>query len=616
MLQTTFGKPPCRRPPYKGVATESLYVPMSDGARIAVDVLRPRDAPADLKLPAILIIARYWRSFALRGFAPRGRAPIGPRHALPDFLVAHGYAVVVVDSRGSGASSGSTPFPFNPRELQDYGEVVDWIVEQPWSDGQVGATGISYEGIAAELLTAAHPRATRAVVPQQADIDQYGEFLCPGGIPNGWMIDTWQHTNDALDRNRLPSEWTSSQSERRSLVYRIAARLSHFAIRGVRPVDADRDGTALRQAVAEHAGNADVAAYARALTYRDDPFGPSGITVDDFSTIRHREAVDSAGAALFAWGSWFDGCTADGVLRRFIGYRNPLRAVIGAWSHGYLNHGSPYGARDGKLRPALKALWQEMLEHFDLHLKGAGDPDLAGRTLFYYTIGEEAWKVTGVWPPAGAATDRWYLGPSHSLSEAAPTAEDAADTYAVDFEATTGRTNRWRSQDGITRVVYPDRAEADGRLLTYTGAPLADDLEIAGHPVVTLYVTSTATDGAFYVYLEDVDANGRVTYLTEGQLRALHRRVSDRPPPLPLFVPHHSFLREDAMPLVPGEVAELSFGLLPISALVRKGHRLRVAIAGHDRDTFARIPADGGPIITVHRNRICASHIDMPIIRR
>jgi predicted acyl esterase len=72
--------------------------------------------------------------------------------------------------------------------------------------------------------------------------------------------------------------------------------------------------------------------------------------------------------------------------------------------------------------------------------------------------------------------------------------------------------------------------------------------------------------------LEDVDANERVIYLTDGQLRARSRCVSDRPPRLPLFVPHHSFLREDAGPLVPGEVAELRFGLLPISALVRKGY--------------------------------------------
>ena len=98
-----FGKTPNPRPQYKGVITESLYVPMRDGVKIALDVMRPKNASADLKLPAILIMARYWRSFALRGLAPPGRAPFGPRAPLPDFLLGNGYAVVAVDSRGSGA---------------------------------------------------------------------------------------------------------------------------------------------------------------------------------------------------------------------------------------------------------------------------------------------------------------------------------------------------------------------------------------------------------------------------------------------------------------------------------------------------------------------------------
>jgi uncharacterized protein len=613
LTSTTFGKP-LRRPPYKGVTTQSLYVLMRDGVRIAVDVIRPRSAPAYLKLPTILIIARYWRSFALRGFAPPNRAPIGPRQPLPDFLVPHGYAVVAMDTRGSGASTGSTPYPFSEREIEDYREVVDWIIHQPWSDGHVGATGISYEGIAAELLTVAHP-ATRVVVSQQADIDQYAEFLFPGGIPNDWMITTWQHTNEALDRNRLPAEWTSSQGEGRSLLYRAAAWLSRFAIKGVRPVDTDRDGSQLRQAVADHAANADVAAYSRAVTYRDDPFGPTGITVDTLSSMRHRDGIDRSDAAVFAWGSWLDGCTADGVIRRFATYTKAQSGVIGAWSHGYLNHGSPYCEPRGKLRPDIKALWQEMLDYFDYYLKGVGESAIGEKKLFYYTLGEEAWKVTGVWPPAGAVTERWYFAGANMLSRDTPTSEEVADSYTVDFEATTGLTNRWRTQDGVTRVFYGDRAEADTRLLAYTSAPLTEDVEITGHPVVTLYVASTATDGAFYIYLEDVDEHGRVTYVTEGQLRALHRRLTDRRPSLALFVPHHSFRREDGRSLVPGEVAELRFGLLPTSCRVCRGHRLRVAIAGHDKDTFARIPDGGVPIIAVQRNRRYPSQIELPIIR-
>jgi uncharacterized protein len=614
--QVQFGKTPNHSPPFKGVATESRYLTMRDGTRIAVDIMRPKGAPADLKLPTILIMARYWRSFALRGIAPPGRAPIGPRHPIPDFLVSNGYAVVAVDSRGSGASFGTTPYPFNEQEIRDYGEVVDWITRQPWSNGSVGATGISYEGIAAELLAVAHPGATKVVVPQQADVDQYAEFLLPGGVPGEWLITTWQHTNEALDRNRMPEEWSSGQPEDRSILRRVATWLSSFAVKGVRPVDADRDGSQLRQATAEHARNADVAAYSRTITYRDDPFGPSGVTIDDFSTARYRHQIERSGAAIFSWGSWLDGCTADGVIRRFASYSNHQWGVIGPWSHGYLNHGSPYCPPGGDLRPGLKALWQEALEYFDHYLKGTKGAEYAEKKLFYYTLGEEAWKVTGAWPPAGTTTERWYLGADNALSPEPPRSESGADSYDVDFDATTGLTNRWRTQNGVTKVVYRDRAAADERLLTYTSAPLAEDMEITGHPVVTLYVTSTADDGAFYVYLEDVDEESRVIYVTEGQLRAIHRRVSDQEPPLGLFVPHHSFLRKDGMPLVPGEVAELRFGLLPTSVLIRKRHRLRVAVAGHDKDTFARIPAEGEPTVTVQRNAIYSSHIDVPVIRR
>ena len=613
---TEFGKAPDPHPPYRGARVESVYVPMRDGTRIAADVIRPKDAPDDLRLPTILIMARYWRSFALRGLAPPNRAPIGPRPPFPDFLVARGYAVVVVDSRGSGASTGSTPYPYNEDEIADYGEVVEWITSQPWSNGRVGSTGISYEAVTATLLPVAHPTATKAVVPKQPDLDNYTDVFFPGGIPRASFIEQWQKTNAALDQNRFPAEWTAGGAERPSLLQRLAAWFTRFSIKGVRPVDADRDGAMLKRAVAEHQDNADVTACARDIVFRDDPFGDSGVTMDDFSVLRYRDDIERAGTPLSFWGSWLDGATADVVLRSFATYANPQWAVIGAWSHHYLNHGSPYAPPGAKLRPSQEELWQEALAFLDHHMGRAEDARFTEKRLTYYTMGEEAWKVTDRWPPAGAGTQRWYFGEGNGLSREAPQADTGSDAYDVDFAASTGPTNRWQTQDGVTKVAYPDRAQADERLLTYTSAPLTEDLEVTGYPVVTLHVASTATDGAFYVYLEDVDEDGRVLYLTEGQLRALHRRESDREQRFASFVPHHSFLREDGMELVPGEVAEIRFGLLPTSALVRKGHRLRVAVAGHDASTFARIPAEGAPTITVHRDRVRASHVELPVVPR
>jgi putative CocE/NonD family hydrolase len=128
-----------------------------------------------------------------------------------------------------------------------------------------------------------------------------------------------------------------------------------------------------------------------------------------------------------------------------------------------------------------------------------------------------------------------------------------------------------------------------------------------------LYVTSTEPDGAFIVYLEDVHPGGKVTYITEGVLRAIHRRVYSESVKDKLELPQHTYLREDGEPLKPGEPAELSFCLLPTSVLLKAGHRLRLSIAGHDKGTFPRIPAQGNPVVTVLRNRIYCSSIDLPV---
>ena len=165
----------------------------------------------------------------------------------------------------------------------------------------------------------------------------------------------------------------------------------------------------------------------------------------------------------------------------------------------------------------------------------------------------------------------------------------------------------------MRNAVQARRREQDLRLLTFTSAPFERDREITGHPLITLFVRSTHEDGLFIAYLEDVAPDGRVTYITEGQLRAIMRRLGDEPPLYRKAGPHRSELRADAMPLVPGEVAELTFELWATSVLIRKGHSLRVAVAGADKDTFAHYPLNGEvPKITVERNRAYPSHLVLP----
>lgn len=580
---------------YEDITTKSLYITMRDGVKIAIDINLPEGLSENAKIPTIVKSTRYWR-------AVEYRAPFnwfqGPED-FERFFTSHGYAVVLVDARGSGASFGTRPHPWSRDEVLDNADVADWIIRQPWSNGKIGTIGTSYKGTAAEFYAVPNHPAVKAVVPRFADHDVYVDIALPGGIVHEWFIENWAYFNNRLDNNIVPKE---------------AGILGRLAVRGVKPIDNDTGRKLLKAAVHEHANNGDVYRLATEATYRDDPVNEAGSTVDDFSPHNFQEDIERLGVAVYSWGGWFDASQGKAVIRRFQNYSNPQRAVIGPWNHGAIHHASPYLPIDTPTDPTREAQWLDCVRFFDYFLKDTDNGVMDEKVLIYYTVGEEKWKSTTVWPPAGSVTQRWYLRENSSLSAESPHIDSGSDEYTIDFDATTGETNRWHTQMGRCDVVYADRAEQDVRLLTYTSAPLTEDLEVTGSPVITLFVSSTHSDGAFFVYLEDIDETGEVRYLSEGQLRALHRKIADDPPPYRMPEPYHSFKRKDGAPLVPGKIVDLTFGLHPISALIKKGHSIRVAIAGADKDSFARIPAEGVPKIMLERNRLYASYIDLPVI--
>jgi hypothetical protein len=608
---------------FEGVVRRSLYVPMRDGVRLAVDVVLPRDLPEGARIPALLFQGRYWRSVSLRGPARamydrvERHGKLGPFRA---WFVRRGYAWLDADTRGSGASFGFRLWDYAPDEIQDGAELADWIVRQPWSDGRVAGVGVSYSGAAAELLLASGHPAVRAALPLFCDFDPYRDVLAPGGVPHRAWLEGWGRFTRRLDRGLLPLD----------------AWWMPLFVRGVRPVDGDRDRALLAAALREHARNLDFTSVAR-LVFRDElPFGATARGAEEEAALARAQRwlaarfgpdflvlgtdlasprayardVDASGAPVYAYSGWYDGAYARAAIDRFSRLRNPAnRLLIGPWDHA-LFAASPLGRR-GPSRFDHRGEW---LRFLDAHVRGLATGIEREARVHYYTIGAERWRAAASWPPP-ARPLRLYLAPGGALSREAPSGEGGEDRYAVDFAAATGPASRWAALSGrpIGRP-YPDRAERDRRLLVYTSPPLEADTELTGHPIVRVHVASDASDGAFFAYLEDVAPDGEVTYVTEGMLRAIHRRTESAPRDDPLAPPRRSFRRADAAPLVPGEVAELAIELLPASHLVRAGHALRLALAGADADHFARIPADARPTWRVQRTRAHPSELVLPVV--
>ena len=158
----------------------SRYHPMEDGCRLALDLYLPMGAPE--RVPAIVLLTPYYRRFALSADAPAGTEPSPNAGRWRDLFVPRGYALVVVDVRGSGASFGTRDAFRSPRERADFQVVAEWIAAQNWSNGRIGATGISYVGAAADFLASTGHPAVRAIAPISAVWDTYIDHYNPGGL--------------------------------------------------------------------------------------------------------------------------------------------------------------------------------------------------------------------------------------------------------------------------------------------------------------------------------------------------------------------------------------------------------------------------------------------------
>lgn len=568
-----FGGCPAR-PTTTEARRTALYVPMADGTRLAVDVILPDPLPAGTKLPAVVTFTRYWRS-------PAG-VPVGRGD---QYWVRHGYAVVHTDIRGTGASFGTWRHPWADVERDDIGAILRWIATQPWSDGRIVSTGGSYLGNTAQLAATTGQPALRAIAPIAFDYDLYTDLGFPGGIRNRMLFEEWATFVGGLDANASP-----------------------ISAGGVRPVDGPDGAALLAAAVAEHRANASVAEATRSVEFRDDVTPLWGRAVDAVDLRRFRAEAEAARVPLQGWASWLDAGTANGVLARFRTWRVPQEVVIGPWNHGGRFRTDPFSRADTATAPTSLEQRDAQRCFFDARL--AERPAPPRHVVRYFTMGENRWHETPVWPPRGLTAVRWFAAADGALQRSAPSAKAGSDAYTVQFDATTGRTNRWATQLAGSAVEYGDRAAADAKLLTYTSAPLARAFEITGHPLVSLAMRSSTTDGNLFVYLEAVSPEGRVVYLTDGQLRLSHRRESGGRGPLP--VPAQSHRRADAAPMVPGALTRVRLGLLPTSVVVPAGWRLRIAIGGADADTFARWPEDAVPTYTFERHAKQATWIELP----
>jgi uncharacterized protein len=562
---------------------QALRVTMSDGVSLAVDVYVPTDPatgqPAAGPFPVVVSETPYDRrspvttSSAGDGLGGNGYYP---------YLVQRGYIDVVADVRGTGSSDGDFQL-FGSREIQDGVELVDWAAKLPHSTGRVGMAGVSYLGLN-QLYTAATigpDSPLGAIVPAAAGNDLFRDIAFGGGIPNAGFTAAWTGLRASMTVSRPDDPAAGSPA---AVAARMASRALHLA-----QFDAD-------------------------LYAEVEQGGPRAFENDFWTSRAPSSFVDrivANGVPAMMVSGWYD------VYQR--GEPINLASLQNAWA---ARNGVPGGALGGPMLPGQRTtpryqlvmgpwfhdatgtgerIQQLQLAWFDHWLKGRDTGIETGGPLHAYELGPGRWIDAAAWPPPQARGRTFWLdggrsGTAASLNDGTliDSRPRSTGTDMLPFTDARGPCDRqadqWSTGLGnlavamaglpATPCASDDRSTQAGAL-TYTTAPLAKPLTIAGPIGATLWASSTTADAEWVATLEDVAPDGATHQLTTGallgSLRAVDRRqswtVGGR-----LVLPQHPYTAESAKPLTPGAPTRFDVEVYPTVAQLAAGDRLRVTI--------------------------------------
>jgi len=601
---------------YDGSQRTSDYLTLSDGTRLAYDLFLPTkdNVPADKPLPVLFKYTPYDRAWTvidengnfnlavfnmpwyyepmvrLRALVmPHGRGKIWDAPFRTKWLgdmLKSGYAVIVVDRPGTGASFGKlNGDPVVVANEAD--QILNWIADQAWCDGNIGMFGDSIQAqIQFRAASTGNPH-LKAILPATTWMDNYSAVMFPGGVLDKAFANFYGPANELFDKMATP-------------------------------VDQDKDGTLLAQARAERANTSALSAgmtLLESIPFRDSLNADGKKAWIDYETLYPwLDKINRSGTPVYLINGWYDIYARD----NFLIYNNltvPKRLLIRPTDHSEIEApGSDvdYGA--------------EAHRWFDYWLKGIDNGIMDEPPIHYYLQGvdkTQAYQSSDIWPLSDQEISRYYFGVGKdgknisanngALTLATPVDPNSFDEYTIDYTTTTGKTPLWSGL--AVPHAYPNMRSNDAKALTYTTPSLETAVTVVGHPIAHIWLKADAPDLDVFVYLEEVDANGDSTYITEGNLRASHRALG-LPPFENIGLPWRNHFGSELQPIPKGEPVELVFDLRPTAWQFSPGKQIRITVAFADAGNFGTPVLDPAPTVQLLRDAGHPSFVQLPVVSR
>jgi uncharacterized protein len=577
--------------PYKMIQELDVMVPMRDGVSLAADVFRP-DAPGrfpclytcaihnkDLQRPELADVIPPQPSYSSHWY---GVIESGDTRR----FVAEGYAHVHCQLRGVGKSEGQMG-----EDPTDHYDMIEWITQQPWCDGNVGMVGISAFG--GEQFRAAlqgHP-ALKAIFPYDP-MGAYGGMwsfreFCPGGVIHTMLYYLYPlgavHESRGVPPTTLPPgeqeqwEWAIKNPD-----YMMYAHL---------------------WAILTQKGQYNRGMYDFLVHPYDDPKALAK-SEEDFKKIKIPFYTGSGHYAYSYKLHW------QGMQHWFQNVQGvPKKMIVNGPSH------------------AERPWWEmhdEILRWYDYWLKGKETGILQDPPVKYWVMGENVYRTAEDWPIPNTQWTKLYLSNWERLKTEAPLPSDQTQSAE-------------REPDAFVQM--PPTKTMKIERLRYMTDPLPKDTVVAGPISLTLYASLDQDDTNWIVVLKDVGPDVSVRTQREGErfvpddlperevtrgwLKASHRAVdAERSKP---WAPWHPLTKEAQRPVVPGEINEYQIEILAAANMFKEGHRICLDVTSMDVATgtggltniefFAPHVCSSRTVLhKVYHNGEYPSHLLLPIV--
>jgi putative CocE/NonD family hydrolase len=580
------------------IIDRKVMVPMSDGARMAADIYRPKDASR--KYPIIFSRTPYNFNF--------WDVKLGTYRDMSQELnaVKRGYVLIEMNERGHFFSEGNYDILGAP--LSDANDQFNWMAAQPWSSGKIGLIGCSSTAEWQLAAAALGNKALTTIIPQSfgAGVGKVGPYNEQGNWYRGGAVQMlfidWLYGEQNQVRPSFPKDTSQADLIKASKLFDLAPQLppvdwakayQHLpekdiisAVDGPKGIFSDKMPNTTGGAMIERTPNDP--AWRKGGLWQSDTMP---INVPGFWFMTWYDV--STGPNLAAYN--FVRSTAKGDAA------NEQYAVIAPTLHcGYkrATENTIVGERSmGDARLDYDALTYAWFDHF---LKGEDNGFLQKTPkVQYFTMGINKWQHSESWPPEGAKPVTLTLssgGHANTLHgdgtltfSSAPVAAksktkspDIADLFTYDPMNPTPSYGgnvccAANTIPGNGGALDQRKMEERPDILVYTSEPLKEGMEVSGPITATLYVSSDVKDTDVTVKVIDVLPDGTAYNLDETIQRLRYRDGDD-----------HTVWMEK------GKVYKVTLTPMNTSNYFGVGHRIRIEVAGSNFPRFDRNLNTGG----------------------